>query len=123
MSRLPILRGSACALDWASGSSGRFLGKDYYDNLNDGERAKFYALFERLARDGRIHEKTRFRKETDNVFGFKSDKHRLFCFFDDGTWFLVLGFKKKSNKDKKLTRALQSSERIRFEYLDGQTGD
>jgi hypothetical protein len=118
MGRIPILQGITCSLWWVAGSSEKFRAKEYFDNLKDPERAKFDVLFERMARDGKIKNPEHFRREAGNISCFKRDQHRLACFRQGKDLMLVHGFRKKSDKDKRLKREIQIAERIRTEYLD-----
>jgi Phage derived protein Gp49-like (DUF891) len=118
MGRKRILPGSACSLWWAAGASGRFRAQDYFDELNPPEKAKFDVLFELMAREGRIRNIEHFRKESDTIYCFKRGQHRLACFRDGTDLMLVHGFRKKSDKDKRLKRDIETAERIRSEYLD-----
>jgi hypothetical protein len=119
MGRIPILQGSACSLWWAAGSSEQVRAKDYFDDLKDTERAKFEVLFERMARDGTIKNTELFRTEAGgNISCFKRGQHRLACFREGRDLMLVHGFRKKSDKDKRLKREIQIAERIRTEYLE-----
>jgi hypothetical protein len=111
----------ARSLWWAAGASGRFRAKDYYDKLKLTEQAKFDVLFERMAKEGRILNKEHFRKESDCIYCFKRGQHRLACFRDGRDLMLVDGFRKKSDKDKRLIRNIEAAERIRSEYLDQTT--
>ncbi len=99
-------------------ASGRFRAKDYYDSLNDSERAKFQVLFERMAGVGIIRNSEHFRSEEGNISCFKRGQHRLACFRVGSDVMLVDGFRKKSDKDKRLKRHIETAERIRAEYLD-----
>jgi mRNA-degrading endonuclease RelE of RelBE toxin-antitoxin system len=100
-------------------TSGKFRAKAYYDKkLNDAERRRFYVLFEQVAEAGTILNKTRYRRESPNLHAFKSGKHRLICFHDGRDVMVVDALKKKSDNDKRLTRALETAERICAEYRD-----
>jgi Phage derived protein Gp49-like (DUF891) len=118
MSDILIRTGSLCSLWWVAGSSGRFRAKEYFDSLKDPERAKFAVLFERMASTGTIHNEEHFRKESDNIYCFKRGQHRLACFRQGRDFMLVHGFRKKSDKDKRLKRHIETAERLRTEYLD-----
>lgn len=123
MGDIPILSGSRCSLWWAAGASDRLRAKDYYDNLDVRDRAKFDALFEFMAEEGTIRNQGRFRKEhATEISCFKSGQHRLACFREGNRLMLVHGFRKKTNKDKRLKRELETAERIRTEYLERKRG-
>ena len=64
-----------------------------------------------------------FRKESDNIYCFKRGQHRLACFRQGRDVMLVEGFRKKSNKDKRLKRHIEVAERIRAEYIDSLAKD
>ena len=77
-----ILRaGPRRKLLWGEDSSERLRGKQYYESLKSSDRAKFDALFNRMA-EGRIVGKERFRKESGDIYVFKIFKHRLACFYE-----------------------------------------
>jgi hypothetical protein len=119
---LRILSGERCSLWWAAGSSNRSRAQEYFDNLKLAEKAKFDVLFERMGRDGEIKNPEHFRKESDNIYCFKRGQHRLACFRQGKDLMLVHGFRKKSDKDKRLKREIEIAERIRTEYLDENKG-
>lgn len=119
MARLRIYVGRICSLWWGADASGQFHARDYFDDLKPVEKAKFEALFERLADTGRINNTDHFRKESDDIYCFKGGQHRLSCFQERRRWILLHGFRKKTNKDKRLRREIERAERIRIEYLQG----
>jgi hypothetical protein len=118
MAILPILSGETCSLWWVAGDSDRFHAQDYFDHLTAPEKAKFTALFERMARDGRIVNEELFRRESGNIHCFKRGQHRLACFREGTDLLLTNGFRKKRDKDKRLKRHIEMAERIRTEYLN-----
>jgi hypothetical protein len=122
LARIRICSGQGCSLWWARGSSDRFRGKDYFDKLKPPEKAKFEALFERMARDGRIPNIELFRKESDEIYCFKRYQDRLACFQQGTDWLIVHGFRKKRDKDKRSKRHIETAERIRTRYLDRTRG-
>jgi len=109
---------------WGADSRQRYLGKEYYEKLDEGQQAKFEALFEYLSEKPRFHNKTRFTKEINEIYCFKSGQHRLACFFDGPRIVIVYGFRKKTDWDKRHKRELQKAVRLREEYLvgKGETG-
>ncbi len=74
-------------------------------------------MFLHLANNARFHNQTRFTKETENLYCFKSGQLRFPCFFDEGSIVIISGFRKKTNWDKRLKRAMEKAERLREEYL------
>lgn len=124
MGEIPILSGRRCSLWWVADASEHFRAKEYFDNLNVSERAKFQALFELMAENGVILNKERFRKEhATHISCFKSGQHRLACFREGRSLMLVHGFRKKTDKDKRLKRGLEAAERIRTEHLKRNAKD
>ena len=123
MDRLRICSGSRCSLWWGADASGRFRGLDYFNALKDPEKAKFDVLFELMAREGRIRSPEHFRKESGDIFCFKRSQHRLACFRDGSDWVILDGFRKKSDKDKRLKRHIETADRIRTEHMDRAQGD
>jgi mRNA-degrading endonuclease RelE of RelBE toxin-antitoxin system len=109
--------GSQRPILWGADARGRYHGKDYYDELSETEQAKVAALAQRMADHGRIHNQTRFTKETETLYCFKSGQHRFPCFFDEGNVVILAGFRKKTDWDKRLKRELKKAERHREEYL------
>ena len=72
-----------------------------------------------MARDGTIKNTELFRTEAGgDISCFKRGQHRLACFREERDLMLVHGFRKKSDKDKRLKREIEIAERIRTQYLD-----
>jgi hypothetical protein len=120
---LPILSGENADLVWVAGPSGRFRGKEYFEKLDPKEKAKFDALFKRMAATGSIKNELQFRKESDEIYCFKRGQHRLACYRVGKTLMLVHGFRKKSDKGLRLKREIKTAERIRAEHLEQQQGN
>ncbi len=115
---MPILSGENANLAWVAGSSGRFRGKEYFEKLNAKEKARFDALFNRMAATGSIKNDLLFRKESDEIYCFKRGQHRLACYRVGRTLMLVHGFRKKSDRGLRLKREIDTAERIRTEHLE-----
>jgi hypothetical protein len=107
---------------WAAGASGRFRAKEYFDKLDATEKAKFDALFRRMAAIGTIKNPEHFRKESENIYCFKRGQHRLACYREGNRLMLVHGFRKKSDKGIRLKREIQTADRIRTEHLERTQG-
>ncbi len=123
MPMMPILSGENADLTWVAGSSGRFRGKEYFEKLNAKEKARFDALFKRMAATGSIKNDLLFRKESDEIYCFKRGQHRLACYRVGKTLMLVHGFRKKSDKGLRLKREIETAERIRTEHLEQLQGN
>jgi hypothetical protein len=113
---IPIISGEKAALAWAAGASRRFRAKEYFDKLDPKDKAKFDALFRRMAATGEIRNEELFRKESDDIYCFKRGQHRLACYREGKTLMLVHGFRKKSDKGMRLKREIETAARIRTEH-------
>jgi hypothetical protein len=123
MARVRIRAGSSRSIWWADDASGHHRAKDYFDKkLTPPERAKFQALFNRLADHGRIQNQEQFTKETEHIWCFKRGKHRITCFLEGTDWLLLTGFKKKDNWDKRHKREIEAAERTRTSHLERTRG-
>ena len=93
--------GSWGTVEWAVDSRGRMPARDFFLQLGDGDRAKVLALFNRLAQEGRINNKEKFKSLGERGAGlweFKSFQVRLLGDFRPGGRFLVAhGVKKKKD--------------------------
>jgi mRNA-degrading endonuclease RelE of RelBE toxin-antitoxin system len=115
---ITIWIGKQRRVSWEQDSAGRYRGKEYFDQLNDKDRAKFEPLFKRLSDELQIYNDTRFRKEIDGIFCLKSGHHRLASFFDSSDLLIISGFQKKTRRDRRSARALETAVRLRDEYFE-----
>src|SRR5664279_2897330 len=114
-----VLReGASRRLVWGADSSGRLRARAYFEKLEDRERAKFEALFRRLASTGEIKNKEQFVKEGNGIFCFKRHGMRIACFFDDRDVVLIYGFGKKTMNSKRSRRHLETAAGLRLQYLE-----
>lgn len=112
-----VYRGTARTIVWATDSSGKMRGREYFEGLDQRDRAKFDAKFSRMGDMGTIRNPEHFAPEGDGIYVFKIFKHRLFCFFDGIEVVITHGFKKKSNKMPRTE--LERAKRIRSEHMKG----
>lgn len=112
-----LLDGPCRRLVWGTDPSGRFRAQEYFEELKEGDRAKFEALFRLLAETGRIKSKTRFVKEPNGIYCFKQHAMRIACFFDGRDVVLIHGFGKKTTQSKRSRRELATAARLRGQYL------
>jgi hypothetical protein len=110
-----VARGAWGEVRYAIDAHGQMPAKAFVEGLSEENVRKVYALFRRMAQDGKIVNREKFRKERGEIFAFKSFQIRISCFRLGGTWYLAYGFSKKANrwKDEDLDRA----DRIRLEHL------
>ena len=112
---LVVCEGACFAIMWGEASNGQCQARDYYETLNVADRAKALALFQRMANVGRIYDKTKFNKEKDELWVFKPQPHRFFCFFVKGRKIIIVSaYQKQGHKapQREITRA----ENLRIEY-------
>ena len=89
--------------------------REFIDSLNDADKTKVAALLTRMANVGRIASSQKFRKESGEIYAFKSHQIRIACFRVDKVWFLTHGFIKKV--DKWPQAELNRANRIRNEHI------
>ena len=103
---------------WGADSSGNYRARDYFEALDDRERAKFEPLFDALAETGKITNRERFTKEPNDIWCFKTHGRRLACFFLGRVVVLIHGFGKKTDRSRRSRRELETAAKLRRAYLD-----
>jgi len=90
-------------------------GEEFYDELDDTNKAKLNKLFEFLGNHGKISNKEKFKKiEGTEFYEFKSFQIRMPCFFSRGQLVIIThGFVKKG--DKIPPAQIKRAERIKEE--------
>ena len=114
-----ILEGEKVLIEAAVRPNGSILAVDYYDGLSTKEKPKFWVLFQRMAQEGLIFNREKFKKVEDDIYEFKVDQHRIFCFWaKNRKLILTHGFYKQSQKAPRdhITKA----KTIRKEYVLAQ---
>jgi len=105
---------------WGAAANAQCQAFEYFEGMNAGDQAKASALFLRLADQGAIYDKTKFRKETEELFAFKPQPHRFFCFFVKGRKVVIVtAYRKQGEKAPK--RELKRAEAGRLSYLQRLT--
>jgi hypothetical protein len=113
-----VLRdGASRKLLWGADPSGRRRAREYFEELELADQAKFEALFRLLAETGRIKNKEKFVKEPGGIYCFKCHAKRIACFFDGRDVVLIDGFGKKTRQSKRSRRRLETAARLRAQYL------
>ncbi len=100
-------------------TSGEMEAKDWLDDANNAAAvAKFDHLFRKVCAGQRITNEQHFRHLNKQIWEFKRDAHRLFCFQEGRCWRLTHYYAKKSQKcpPKQIRRATD----IRDEHLARQ---
>jgi hypothetical protein len=93
-----VVTGESRRIEYALASNGSTPAKDFVESLNDADKAKLLALFERMARTGSVPNREQFKQVEGEIFEFKKHQMRVFCFRDRNTWFLTNGYKKKRDR-------------------------
>lgn len=90
---------------------------DFFQDLQDKDQKKIYALLEFVANHHPIMNDEKMRHEGDGIFALKSYQDRGLCFFDDGDHLIIThGFRKKKQKLPK--RHLRKAKRLRDRYYE-----
>jgi len=70
---------------WGATANAQCQALEYFEGMNVGDQAKASALFVRLADQGAIYDKTKFRKETDSRSNPKRIGFSVFCEREKGS--------------------------------------
>lgn len=99
MKRFLLYQGECFRLEWYWDEAGHSQPLEYFESLDDTQKAKAISLFMRMGDTGKIFDKTKFRNEGDKIFAFKPMPDRFLSFFNIGKLIVVTNaFVKKSDK-------------------------
>ena len=112
-----VVKGDWGAVEYAVRSNDGMPAKDFIEELGAKDLRKVTALFQRLADQGQIRNREKFKKVEGKIFELKSFQIRIGCFQEHRTWFLTNGFWKK--RDSWPTSKVKLAKDIREEHLDG----
>ena len=119
MARQILCAGRKITIEFAVRSNGTIPAKEFYDNdLSEQERIKLKPPISRLADDGHVANKERFKKVegTKELFEFKLHQVRIPGFFlPGGRFVLTHGLRKK--QDKLPESEIDIAEAIRAEHI------
>jgi len=111
-----LYRGKFHTVELAITGNGRCPGKKFLDSLSKVDREKILRIIKRLADEGRVTNREKFKKiEGEEFFEFKDSQIRMPCYFlADGRVIITHGFLKQrdSIKPEEIDRMI----RIRDEY-------
>jgi hypothetical protein len=93
-----VYSGPCYEIEWGVDSRGACQARDYYDALEEADRAKALALFKRMADAGKIYDTAKFTKETEKLYVFKPQPHRFFCFFVKGKKIIIVSAYRKQGQ-------------------------
>jgi hypothetical protein len=100
--------------------NGQCPAEEFVSALEVSDKAKLARLFQKMATVGRIANEEKFKKESGEIYGFKSFQIRIGCFRVGRAWLLTHGFRKKRNHWPK--SELERADAIRNEYCEDHPG-
>src|SRR5579862_9364004 len=99
MGRSIAYAGTSFTIAFATCVDGSRPALDFYNGLDDTDKAKMNTLFRYLGDQGRIANREKFKKVEDELWEFKSHQIRMPCMFsEDRTVIVSHGFIKKGGK-------------------------
>ncbi len=110
---------------FALARDGRCFAEDFLKECkkdNIGAYKVFLRLFERTADTGLIKNETQFKQVRGNLYEFKVDNLRLFCFITCRNILILTNESKKAGKSKKQTIEIERAEMLRDAYLSTLQG-
>ena len=116
MKRIFAHKGKVLAVEFAIRINGESPASDFYDELDDRDKAKLLKLFETIGEHGQIRNKEKFKhiEGTNNFFVFKSFQIRMPCFRFGYSFVVTHGYIKKA--DKMPPAELKRAEMIKDEH-------
>lgn len=109
--------GSEFTIEWYVDEKGNSQALEYFLAQSKEMQRKALNLFRLMGELGKIHDKTKFRNESDGIYAFKPQPDRYLCFFFRGKKIIVTNaFRKKTEKlpkgeKERALKACQSYER------------
>lgn len=104
-------------IEWYFDENNKSISLDYYKNLSPDKRKKIINLFKLLGNFGKIRNTEKFRHEGDQIYVFKSDENRFFCFFFTNSKIIVTNAYEKQS-DKMPIREKAKALKLRDCYLN-----
>lgn len=94
-----IYEGKIFTIEWYLDDAGKSQAKEYYNELSEDRKDRFFYLVKMLGDIGKIFNKQKFRNEDDKIYAFKPQPDRFLCFFFEGAKVVVTNaFEKKTDK-------------------------
>jgi hypothetical protein len=92
-------KGEQFTVEWYYPPKSESQARQYYLELDAGDRIKVLKLFKMMGDIGKIRDETKFRNEGDKIYAFKPQPHRFLSFFVEGRKIIVTNaFWKKQDK-------------------------
>ena len=100
-----IAKGHWGTVEWATNANGESPARAFFESLDAADQAKMLALFGRLAKDGAIPNREKFRKlgqqggkKYSHLWEFKSFQIRFLGIFRGNRFLVAHGTRKKKDK-------------------------
>lgn len=98
MKKYILLRGKKYTVEWYFNQNDNSQAKDYYEELQDDEKASLLAIILFFDEVGHVNKK-KFNYEGDSIYALKPKPDRFLCFFFEGNKIIVTNaFRKKQQK-------------------------
>lgn len=94
-----LYQGEQFTLEWYHDAAGTSEVREYFEALDEEQQLRLLYLVKRMGDSGKIHDKTKFRNEGDQIYAFKPKPERFLCFFcKDRKIILTNAFTKNQKK-------------------------
>lgn len=111
-----VYEGEAYTIEWYLDDVCKSQPKEYYDELSEDRKDKFFYLAKMLGDIGKIFNIQKFRHEDDKIYAFKPKPDRFLCFFFEGSKIIITNaFEKKT--DKLSPREKEKALKARADYI------
>jgi hypothetical protein len=109
--------GDLYKIEWYVNEKGESPSLYYFENeMPNTHKGKLFQLFKVMGEIGKIHDKTKFRNESDDIYAFKPQPYRFLSFFTKGKRIIVTGaFHKKGDKLPKSEKNLALKAKADYE--------
>ena len=81
--QLIAYEGQIYTLEWYYNDTGKSEALEYYKELDIERKKKIANLFKLIGESGTIRNEEKFRNEGDQIYAFKANPDRFFCFLRD----------------------------------------
>jgi len=115
-----VVCGAWGTIEYAVCLNGSMPAKKFIESLDISEQAVLTPLFERMANHGTIPNRQQFKIVRREIFEFKKQQFRVFCFRKGNRWFLTNGYRKKKNQLD--PNEIRRAKRVMAEHLEREAG-
>lgn len=97
--QLIAYEGQEYTLEWYCNDKADSAALEYYKELDVARQKKIFYLFRLMGDAGEIRNEEKFINEGDQIYAFKTNPDRFFCFFFEGSKIIITNaYEKKSQK-------------------------